>query len=179
MSHAVQGHPTWMGHIEEFWQNVVHWRRKWQPTPVFLLWKPHEQYKAKRYDTGWWTRSDCVQYTTGEGNGNPLQYSCLENSMDGGAWWATVHGVTKGRTRLSDFTILLGKSGRQLQIAPKRMKWLGQSRNNAQLWMCLVVKIKSDAVKNNIAKKLGMLGPRIMVNWTWSSRRKQEWILTS
>ena len=31
----------------------------------------------------------------GEGNGNPLQYSCLENSMDGGAWWATVHGVTK------------------------------------------------------------------------------------
>ena len=31
----------------------------------------------------------------GEGNGNPLQYSCLENPMDGGAWWATVHGVTK------------------------------------------------------------------------------------
>ena len=38
----------------------------------------------------------------GEGNGNPLQYSCLENSMDGGAWWATVHGVTKSRTRLSE-----------------------------------------------------------------------------
>ena len=35
---------------------------------------------------------------SGEGNGNPLQYSCLENSMDGGAWWATVHGVTKSRT---------------------------------------------------------------------------------
>ena len=40
----------------------------------------------------------------GEGNGTPLQYSCLENSMDGGAWWAAVHGVTKSRTRLSDFT---------------------------------------------------------------------------
>ena len=40
----------------------------------------------------------------GEGNGHPLQYSCLENSMDGGAWWATVHGVTESRTRLSDFT---------------------------------------------------------------------------
>ena len=37
-------------------------------------------------------------------NGNPLQYSCLENPMDGGAWWATVHGVAKSRTRLSDFT---------------------------------------------------------------------------
>ena len=38
----------------------------------------------------------------GEGNGNPLQYSCLENSMDRGAWQATVHGVAKSRTRLSD-----------------------------------------------------------------------------
>ena len=43
----------------------------------------------------------------GEGNGNPLQYSCLENLMDGGAWWATVHGVTKSRTLLSDFTSLV------------------------------------------------------------------------
>ena len=40
----------------------------------------------------------------GEGNGNPLQYYCLENPMDRGAWNATVHGVTKSRTRLSDFT---------------------------------------------------------------------------
>ena len=42
-----------------------------------------------------------------EGNGNPLQYSCLENPMDGGAWWATVHGVTKRWTRLSDFHIII------------------------------------------------------------------------
>ena len=40
----------------------------------------------------------------GEGNGNPLQYSCLENPMYGGAWWATVHGVAESQTRLSDFT---------------------------------------------------------------------------
>ena len=40
----------------------------------------------------------------GEGNGNPLQYSCLENPMDRGAWWAAVHRVTKSWTRLSDFT---------------------------------------------------------------------------
>ena len=38
----------------------------------------------------------------GEGNGNPFQYPCLENSMDGGAWQATVHGVTNSQTRLSD-----------------------------------------------------------------------------
>ena len=41
---------------------------------------------------------------SGEGNGTPLQYSCLENPMDGGAWQAAVHGVTKSQTRLSDFT---------------------------------------------------------------------------
>ena len=44
---------------------------------------------------------------SGEGNGNPLQYSCLENPMDGGAWQATVHGVAKSRTQLSDFTFTL------------------------------------------------------------------------
>ena len=38
-----------------------------------------------------------------EGNGTPLQYSCLENPLEGGAWWATVHGVTKSRKQLSDF----------------------------------------------------------------------------
>ena len=47
----------------------------------------------------------CVFFNFGflEGNGTPLQYSCLENLMDGGAWKAAVHGVTEGWTRLSDF----------------------------------------------------------------------------
>ena len=48
LSHAGWGHPRWMGHGGEVWQNVVHWRREWQTTSVFLPWKPHEQYvKAK------------------------------------------------------------------------------------------------------------------------------------
>ena len=42
--------------------------------------------------------------SSGEGNGTPLQYSWLENPMDGGAWWAAVHGVARSRTRLRDFT---------------------------------------------------------------------------
>ena len=45
-----------------------------------------------------------VRKWVGEGNGNTLQYSCLENPMDGGAWWATVHGVARSQTRLNDFT---------------------------------------------------------------------------
>ena len=44
-----------------------------------------------------------VGYKCGEGNGTPLQHSCLENPMDGEAWWAAVHGVAKSRTQLSDF----------------------------------------------------------------------------
>ena len=43
-------------------------------------------------------------FKDGEGSGTPLQHSCLENPMGGGAWWAVVHGVSKSRTRLSDFT---------------------------------------------------------------------------
>ena len=45
-----------------------------------------------------------IEQNSREGNGTPLQYSCLENTMDGGAWWAAVHGVAKSQTRLSDFT---------------------------------------------------------------------------
>ena len=51
-------------------------------------------------------KESCYQINVlnGEGNGTPLQYSCLENPMDGGAWWAAVHGVAKNQTRLSHFT---------------------------------------------------------------------------
>ena len=49
----------------------------------------------------------CLPWLSGEGNGNPLQYSCLENSMDWGAWWATVDGVSKSWTWLSNFTFTL------------------------------------------------------------------------
>ena len=45
-----------------------------------------------------------LKISPGEGNGTPLQYSCLENPMGGEAWWAAIHGVAKSRTRLSDFT---------------------------------------------------------------------------
>ena len=55
MSHAVQGYPRLTDHSEEFWQNGVHWGRKWQPTPVFLPGEPRGHYdKAKRYDARRW-----------------------------------------------------------------------------------------------------------------------------
>ena len=61
----------------------------------------------------------------GEGNGNPLQYSCLENPMDAGAWWPTVHGVTKSRTQLSDFTFTTSLSSHlSMDIYAVSMYWL-------------------------------------------------------
>ena len=53
----------------------------------------------------------------GEDNGTPLQYSCLENSMDGGAWWAAVHGVTKSQTRLSGFTFTVHFQASEKEMA--------------------------------------------------------------
>ena len=90
----------------------MHWREKSQPTPVFLPGESHEQ-------RGWWVTVHGITkeldttlqlnnkklanwhqlfIAAREGNGNPLQYSCLENPMDGGAWSAVVHGVMKSRT---------------------------------------------------------------------------------
>ena len=56
-------------------------------------------------------------FACGEGNGIPLQYSCLENPMDGGAWWAAVHEVAKSRTRLSDFTFTFHFHALEKEIA--------------------------------------------------------------
>ena len=60
--------------------------------------------KASAYNAGDPGLIPGLGRSPGEGNGSPIQYSCLENPMDGGAWWAAVHGVTKSWTRLSDFT---------------------------------------------------------------------------
>ena len=62
--------------------------------------------RLKRLPAMWETRVRSLgrEDSPGEGNGNPLQYSCLENPMDRGAWWATVHEVAKSQIRLSDFT---------------------------------------------------------------------------
>ena len=84
----------------------------WQPTPVLLFgkshgrrslvgcspWSPEESDMTKRLHFHF--SLSC----TGEGNGNPLQCSCLENPRDGGAWWAAVYGVAQSRTRLKQLS---------------------------------------------------------------------------
>ena len=83
-------------------------RRQWHPTPVLLPGKSHRWRSV--VGCGPWGReeSDMTEWLhfhfslscIGEGNGNPLQCSCLENLRDRGAWWAAVHGIAQSRTRL-------------------------------------------------------------------------------
>ena len=86
----------------------MHWRRKWQPTPVFLpeesqgrrslvgccLWGGAESDTTEQFH--FHSSLSCI----GEGHGNPLQCSCLENPRDGGAWWAAIYGVADSWTWL-------------------------------------------------------------------------------
>ena len=88
------------------------WKRQWHSTPVLLLGKSHGQRSLVDYSP--WGREEldtteqlpfhfslsCI----GEGNGNPLQCSCLENPRDREAWWASVYGVAQSRTRLKQLS---------------------------------------------------------------------------
>ena len=76
---------------------------------------------------------------SGEGNGSPLRYSCLENPMDGGAWWVAVHGVTKSQARLSYFTFTFIHWRRKWQPTPVFLPGESQGRGSLVgrcLWGC-------------------------------------------
>ena len=83
-------------------------RRQWHPTPVLLPGKSHgwrslvgcSPWGREESDTTEWLPFHLSLSCIGEGNGNPLQYSCLENPRDEGAWWAAVYGVAQSRTWL-------------------------------------------------------------------------------
>ena len=83
-------------------------RRQWHPTPVLLPWKSHGRRSLVGCSPGGHEELDTTERLPfhfslswiGEGNGNPLQCSCLENPRDGGAWWAAVYGVAQSWTRL-------------------------------------------------------------------------------
>ena len=70
----------------------------------------------------------------GEGNGNPLQYSCLENPLDGGVWWAAVHGVAK--TRLNDFTLIFTFLHWRRKWQPTLVFLPGESQGRGSLVGC-------------------------------------------
>ena len=113
----------WSGHLNSQWSWYINltlsvhlnkcsqikfpWRQ-WHPTPVLLPGKSHgwrslvgcSPWGREESHTTEWLHLHFSLSCIGEGNGNPLQYSCLENPRDRGAWWATVYGVAQNRTQL-------------------------------------------------------------------------------
>ena len=95
---------TWVWSLA--WEDP--WRKAWQPTPVLLPGKSHGQRSLEGCSPWGHWGSDMTEWLhfqfslscIGEGNGNPLQCSCLENPRDRGAWWAAEYGVTHSWTRL-------------------------------------------------------------------------------
>ena len=113
---------VWLLHFSPFlhiyfpFENVLFWvrlkanrRRQWQPTPILLPGISHGRRCLVGYSPWGGEQSDATEQLhfhfslscTGEGNGNPLQCSCLENPRDGGAWWSAVYGFTQSWTRLT------------------------------------------------------------------------------
>ena len=88
------------------------WRRQWHSTPVLLPGKSHGQRSLVGCSPWGRDESDTTERLhfhfslscIGDGNGNPLQCSCLENPRDGGAWWTAVYGVTQSQTRLKQLS---------------------------------------------------------------------------
>ena len=100
----------------------MHWRGKWQPMPVFLPGESHGRrslvgcspWGRSESDRTEWLYFHFSSSCIGEGNGNPLQCSCLENPRVGGAWWAAVYGVAQHQTQLKR---LSSSSSRQRNFA--------------------------------------------------------------
>ena len=91
-------------------------RRQWQPTPGLLPGKSHgwrslagcSPWGREESDMTEWLHFDFSLSCIGEGNGNPLQCSCLENPRDGGVWWAAIYGVAQSPTWLKQLSSMTG-----------------------------------------------------------------------
>ena len=114
-------------------------RRQWQPTPVLLPGKSHGRRNLVGCSPWGHYESDTTEQLhfhfsvscIGGGNGNPLQYSCLENPRDGGAWWAAVYGVAKSWTRL---------------------KGLSSSSKDAMRWKFIILRLKQNKWKRKTSR---------------------------
>ena len=114
----------------------MHWRRQWHPTPVLLPGKSHgwrslvgcSPWGRQELDTTEQLHFHFSLSYIGEGNGSPLQCSCLENPRDGGAWWAAVYGVAQSRTRLKWLSKLFARSSFPFRLKTNR----GSSGNKPQ-----------------------------------------------
>ena len=128
----MQSHPRWMGHSEEFWQNVVHRRRRWQPAPV-LLPEPHEQCEnAKRHDTKRWTPPGRKVSVNPKGN-HPWMFTRRTDSE------TEYFGHLLWRADSLVKILMLGKTESKRRMGRQRMRWLdsitdSMDMNVSKLW---------------------------------------------
>ena len=126
------------------------WRRQWHPTPVLLPGKSHgwrslvgcSPWGRKELETTEGLHFHSSLSCIGEGNGNPLQYCCLENPRDSGAWWAAVYGVAQSWTRLKRLnSMIVGKesacSAGDLSSIPGSGRSPGEGNGNTLQYSCL------------------------------------------
>ena len=132
--------------------STLAWRISWTEEPGGL-----QSMGSRRVGHDWATSLSLSTFMLGEGNGNPLQYSCLENPMDGGAWWAAVHGVEKSRTRL------------------KRLSSSSSSNVLCELKSCLHI---SQALYHFSLKNFFSIGCIHRLHWIWSIVGKEASCLT-
>ena len=124
------------GHLGKA-RGIYFWRRQWHPTPVLLPGNSHGRRSLVGCSPGGTWELDMTQWLhfhfpfscIGEGNGNPLQCSCLKNPRDGGAWWAAIYGVAQSRTWLKRLSSSRGRH---------QTKWISKC-SDVWAWYCLQI----------------------------------------
>ena len=137
-------------------------RRQWHPTPVLLPGKSHRRRSLEgcnpwgRWgsETTEWLHFHFSLSCIGEGNGNPLQCSCLENPRDGGAWWAAVYGVAQSRIQLK---LLSSSSSSNTQIKLTWMKFVKILNRYSGYMPETNMYCKSSILQNKRRKKIKLL----------------------
>ena len=118
--------PSFIWFVSNLWCSLACRRkRQWHPTPVLLPGKSHGQRSLIGYSPWGHLESDTSERLhfhfslscIGEGNGNPIQCSCLENPRDGGAWWAAILGVAQSQTRLKQLSSSSSSSSLQKPLS--------------------------------------------------------------
>ena len=115
------------------WVRKIPWRKAWQSTSVFLDFPGGSDGIESACNVGDLSSIPGSGRSPGGGHGNPHQYSCLENPMDRGARWATVHGVAKSRTRLNDLACTQFRVGCGLTLGRPAVKGFWLSRRSHTL----------------------------------------------
>ena len=140
----------------EVWTpSTTKWRRQWQPSPVLLPGKSHGWRSLVGCSPWGHEESDMTEklhfhfslLCIGEGNGHPLQCSCLENPSEGRAWWAAIYGVTQSRTRLKQLSSS-SSSHNKIKHVTRHQKNVDQQFSWIKI-MCLKYEIKA---KNKILR---------------------------